>query len=378
MEQRKYQICTNCVMDTSDPEIKFDENGRCDFCDNFYNTILPNWHPDETGKRELEAIVQKIKEHGRGRKYDCIIGVSGGVDSSYLLYYSKAVLGLNPLAFTVDNGWNLNVAVENIEKLVRKLGIDLYTEVVDWNEMKDLQVAFLKSQVPYQDLPQDQAIFAGLYNYAAKHGFKYILTGANYSMEGVKPPYEWTYLSDLRMLKDIHRKFGKGKLKTYPLCGMFRKRFYYRYIRGMKEIHPLNMIPYEKEDAIRTLKEKYDWEKYENKHYENIFTRFYEGYWLPKKFGYDKRRIYLSNMVLTGQMTREQALEELSRSPYSEKDALEDLEYVAKKLSIKREDIIDLMEGEKKTFKDYKNSAWLLKGFIRTAKLFGIEKRNFR
>jgi len=378
MKEREYQVCNNCVMDTSDPEISFDYNGRCDFCDNYYNSILPNWHPDDTGKAELEKVVKKIKEDGRNKEYDCIIGVSGGVDSSYLLYFAKVVLGLRPLAFTVDTGWNLNVAVENIEKLVKKLNIDLYTEVVNWQEMKDLQRAFLKSQVPYQDLPQDHAIFAGLYNYAHKKKIKYVLTGANFSTEGVKPPYEWTYINDIRMIKDIHKKYGKVKLRTFPLCGMFKNRLYYRYLRGLKVIHPLNYTKYEKDEAIHILKEKYDWEKYENKHYENIFTRFYEGYYLPKKFGYDKRRCYFSNLILTGQITRDEAIIMLDNPAYDEKIAMEDLEYVAKKLDFSKKELISLIEGENKTFRDYRSNAWLLKTAIRIAVLFGHEKRLFR
>lgn len=253
MGDRQYQVCTNCVMDTTDPEIKFDENGRCDFCDNYYNTILPSWHPDEKGEKELKAIAEKIKVEGKGKKHDCIIGFSGGVDSSYLAYIAKVKLGLRPLMLSVDTGWSIDVANENIDKLIKSLNLDLETIVVDWKEMKDLQAAFFKSQVPYQDTPQDHAIFAGLYNYAAKHGIKYILTGGNYSTEGVKPPQEWTYLNDIRMIRDIHKEFGKQPLRTFPLCGMFKYRIYYRYFKGMRVIRPLNMVPYHKEEAIALL-----------------------------------------------------------------------------------------------------------------------------
>ncbi|MCD4679410.1 MAG: 7-cyano-7-deazaguanine synthase, partial [Bacteroidales bacterium] len=226
MNEREYQICSNCVMDTTDPEIKFNKDGRCDFCDNYYNSILPSWHPDEVGAKELQAIVEKIKKDGESKKYDCIIGLSGGVDSSYLAYIAKEKLELRSLMLSVDTGWNLNVANENVQKLIKSLNLDLETIVVDWEEMKDLQVAFLKSQVPYLDTPQDHAIFAGLYNYAAKNGIKYVLTGGNYSTEGVKPPQEWTYLNDIRMIKDIHKRFGKLPLKTFPLCGMFKYRIF--------------------------------------------------------------------------------------------------------------------------------------------------------
>lgn len=378
MGDRKYQVCTNCVMDTTDPEIKFDENGRCDFCDNYYNTILPSWHPDEKGEKELFDIVEKIKSEGRGKKYDCIIGFSGGVDSSYLAYIAKVKLGLRPLMLSVDTGWNINVADENIENLIKHLNLDLETLVVNWEEMKDLQVAFFKSQVPYQDTPQDHAIFAGLYNYASKHRIKYILTGGNYSTEGVKPPQEWTYLNDIRMIRDIHKKFGKQPLRTFPLCGMFKYRIYYRYFKGMRVIRPLNMVPYHKEEAIELLEREFGWKAYENKHYENIFTRFYEGYWLPEKFGYDKRKCYFSSEILSGQMTREEALEKLEQQPYDENTAKQDLEYIVERLEISKDDFIDLMNGPNKTFRDYHNSEKLLKSAIRLAMMVGIEKRNFR
>ncbi|MCI9132636.1 MAG: N-acetyl sugar amidotransferase [Lachnospiraceae bacterium] len=378
VQNGKYQICTNCVMDTSDPQITFDADGQCDFCKNYYSTIKPFWHPGEEGKKELLQIAETIKKDTQGKKYNCIIGMSGGVDSSYLTYIAKEVMGLNPLIFTVDSGWNLNIAVENIEKIVKALKLDMYTEVVNWQEMKDLQLAFFKSQVPYQDLPQDHAIFAGLYNYAVKNGIKYVLTGGNISTECVKPPLEWTYINDIRMIKDIHRKFGKKPLKTFPLCGMLKNRLYYRGIKGMKVIKPLDYIPYVKEDAIKLLEDRFGWQQYKNKHYENIFTRFYEGYYLPEKFGYDKRRCYFSSLILTGQMTREEALKELEENPYDEKQALEDRTFIAKKLGIGEKEFEQIIAGENKTYRDYKNQAGMLNFFIHIAQKVGIEKRNFR
>lgn len=376
--ERKYQMCNNCVMDTTDPEIIFDENGRCDFCDNFYNTILPSWDPDKIDEKKLQEMAEKIKKEGKGKKYDCIIGFSGGADSSYLAYIAKEKLGLRPLMLSVDTGWNIDDADENINKLIKHLNVDLEVIKVDWEEMKDLQVSFFKSQVPYQDTPQDHAIFAGLYNYAAKHGIKYILTGGNYSTEGVKPPQEWTYLNDIRMIKDIHKKFGKQPLKTFPLCGMFKYRIYYRYFKGMRVIHPLNMVRYNKEEAIGLLERKFGWQQYENKHYENVFTRFYEGYWLPKKFGYDKRKCYFSSEILSGQMTREEALETLNNQPYDEIVAMQDMEHIVERLGMRKEEFLKLMNGPNKTFRDYKNSEKILKTAIRLAMLVGMEKRNFR
>jgi len=365
-------------MDTTDSLIQFDHKGYCDHCNNYYNNILPNWHPNERGARQLQRVVDQIKRDGEGKSYDCIIGISGGVDSSYLLYYAKEILGLRPLAFAVDTGWNLNVAVENIEKIVKGLEIDLYTEVVNWKEMRDLQLAYFKSQVPYQDTPQDHVIFAALYNYASRSGIKYVLTGGNYSTECVREPIEWVYLNDLRQLKDIHKRFGTVALKSLPLCGMFKYRLYYRYFKGMKVVKPLDLIPYKKEDVIETLEERFGWQRYANKHFESIFTRFYEGYWLIKKFGYDKRRAHFSSLILTGQMTREEALNKLKEPPYDEELALEDLGYVAKKIGLTVDEFIQLMNGENKTYKDYKSNAWISQLAIKTAILLRMEKRQFR
>ena len=378
MGNREYQVCSNCVMDTSDSLIEFDEKGFCDHCNNYYHNILPNWHPDEKGAEELSKIVDKIKKAGKNKKYDCIIGLSGGVDSSYLLYYAVEKLGLRPLVLAADTGWNLNVAVENIEKLVKGLKLDLYTEVIDWNEMKDLQLAYFKAQVPYQDTPQDHAIFASLYNYAAKNGIKYVLTGGNYSTECVREPNEWVYLNDLRQIKDIHKKFGTRPLKNIPLCGMFKYRLYYRYFKGMKVVKPLDLIPYKKADAIALLHDKFGWEPYANKHFESVFTRFYEGYWLIKKFGYDKRRAHFSSLILTGQLTRAEALKRLSEPPYDETMAMQDLEYVAKKLGLTKDAFIEMMNGENKTFRDYQSTYFLIKTAIKVAQFFGLEKRQFK
>lgn len=375
---RKYQVCTNCVMDTSDSKIVFDEKGMCDHCHNYYENILPNWHPDETGAKELDKIVSKIKKDGEGKEYDCIIGLSGGVDSSYLAYYAVKKLGLRPLLFACDTGWNLDVADENVRKIVKGLGMPLYEETVNLEEIRDLQLAFFKAQVPYQDLPQDHVIFASLYNYAAKHGIKYVLTGGNNSTECVREPNEWVYGNDLKMIKDIHKKFGKRPLKTLPMCSMFKYRLFYRYFKGMKVVKPLDLIPYEKQDAIETLNREFGWEPYANKHYENLFTRFYEGYWMVKKFGYDKRRAYCSSLVLTKQLGREDALEILSQPPYSEEQAMKDMKSICEKLGIGVEEFKQLMAMENKTYKDYKNSEKLINFAIKLARLVGMEKRQFR
>lgn len=376
--KRKYQQCTHCVMDTTDSQIRFDENGVCDWCNDYYNNILPSWEKIRRDKDALKKAAEEIKKAGEGKKYDCIIGLSGGVDSSYLCYVAKELMGLRPLVYVVDTGWNLKIADENIDKIVHALKLDKYTEVINWDEMKDLQIAFLKSQVPYQDFPQDHAIFAGLYNYAVKNHIKYVLTGANNATECIRPPMEWVYINDIKFMKDIHKKFGRITLKTFPTCGMVKYRIIYPLLYGMKRVAPLNMVEYNKDGVKAFLQERFGWTPYDNKHYEDIFTRFYEGYYLPKKFGYDKRKTYLSNLILTGEITREQALEELEKAPYPEEVAMEDMRYIANKLGITVEEFKELMNGENKTFKDYRNSYGFIQFGTFVLRTLGIEKKQFR
>ncbi len=366
-------------MDTSDPYISFDERGWCDYCNNFHRNILPHWHTDEKGARELQPIIDRIKKHGKGKSHDCLIGLSGGIDSSYVAYIAKVKFGLRPMLFHVDAGWNSQEAVNNIEKLVDGLGLDLYTEVIDWEEMKDLQLAFFKAQVPHIDTPQDHAFFAGLYNFAAKNGFKYILTGANYSTECVREPLDWHYhASDLRQLKDIHKKFGKKPLKTFPTADILKFKLYYRFVKGVQVVKPLNYVPYIKEDAIKELISLFGWQTYPHKHYESRFTRFYEGYWLPTKFGFQKHRAHYSSLILTGQMTREDALARILRPAYDSNTIAQDFEYIAKKLEISTDELKELMNGQNKTYRDYKSRMSLIDLGTRVLTLTGAQRAIIR
>ena len=378
MEEREYLRCTQCVMDTTDSKISFDEHGVCDHCRNFETRIKPYWKPKENDFEGLEKLAKEIRKAGKGREYDCILGLSGGADSSYLAYIAKEVMHLRPLAFVVDTGWNLNVAVENIEKIVKGLDLDMYTEVVNWKEMADFQLSMFKASISSQDFPQDHAIFAGLYNYATKHHIKYVLTGSNSATEFIRPPLEWIYMNDLRMALDIHKKFGKVELKTFPLCNIWKYRIWYRYFLGMRRRFPLDYVVYDKAEAEELLHEKFGWTKYANKHYENVFTRFFEGYYLPHKFGYDTRKNVLSNEILVGTMTRDEALKILERPPYDPEQAELDKAYVAKKLGITTEEFDEIINQHNKTPADYKNSIWMLKVSVAVCRLLGIENRNMR
>ena len=302
------------------------------------------------------------------------------MDSSYLAYYAVRKLGLRPLFICVDTGWNLPVAEKNTNNIIDRLGVrDSVVNVkIDHEQMMDLQLAYFKSAVPYQDTPQDHVIFASLYNTAVKHGIKYVLTGGNYSTECVREPNEWVYWNDLRMIKDIHRRFGTKPMNKLPQCSMFKHRLYYRYFKGMRIIKPLNMIPYTKKDALALLKAEFDWEPYQNKHYESIFTRFYEGWWLINKFGYDKRKAHFSSLILTGQKTRDEALQELNHPPYSEETAMQDMKYIADNMGISTDEFMELMNLPNKSYKDYKNSFGLINLAIKVARIFGIERMQYR
>ena len=375
-----YRVCTKTIMDTTDPNIVFDNEGISDYYYNFQDTIKPNWHTDERGYKELMSTAEKIKVDGKNRDFDCIIGLSGGLDSSYATYVAKEVMGLRPLIFHVDAGWNTQQAVSNIEKLINGLGLDLYTEVIDWEEMKDLQVAFLKSQIPDQDLPQDYAFFSALYKFARKHRIKYVLTGSNYSTECCREPEEWGGYAgiDRVLVNDIHKKFGKSPLTSFPIVDIISYKIFYRYILGMKVFKPLNLVPFVKEEAEKLLEEKFGWEKFQHKHHESRFTRFYEDYWLPRKFGFHKRRAHFSSLVLTGQMTREDALERIKKPELSEQFLQQEFEYVAHKLDLTVPELQEIFEGENKTYRDYRNKRDLIGFGARSMRFLGLERRLFR
>jgi len=352
--KQKYTICSKTVMDTTDPDIYFDELGISNHYYTYYSRVKNRIEQGADAKIKLDAIIDQIKRVGKDQEYDCIIGVSGGTDSTYVAYKCKE-FGLRPLAVHFDNGWNSELAVSNIEKTLNKLEISLITYVIDWQEFSDLQVSFLKSSTPDIEIPTDHAIFALLYEIAAKHNIKYIMNGMNFRTESIMP-FAWSYGHiDWKYIKSIHRKFGNTKLSAYPHFS-FTKLLYYTFIKKIKYVSILNYIDFNKEEAQKFLADKLDWRDYGGKHHESVYTRIIQTYILPKKFNIDKRRAHLSNLILSGQITREEALKQLEKAPYSIDNCQDDIEYLTKKLRLTINEFNEIMESPNKTFKDYPNN----------------------
>ena len=367
------RMCVNCVMDTTDQKIEFDEHGVCDHCKTFYEKVLPTWRFGNHSVEQLENLTKKIKKAGKNRDFDCIIGMSGGIDSSYLVYVAKEILGLRPLVFHVDAGWNSRIAVTNIENIVDKLGLDLYTEVIDWEEMKDLQLAFLKSGVSHIDTPQDHSFFATMYKFANKHNVKNILTGANFSTECIRNPIEWMYYqSDTTQIRDIHNKFGERALSQFPLTSILWYKVWLPYFKDIKVHTPLNLMPYVKEDAKKLLIEKFDWQPYPQKHFESRFTKFYESYWLPERFGYDVRKVQLSSLILTEQMSRPEALRSLQKPSYNKEEIRQEIEFVANKLDISVDELNSYLQLPTKSYRDYRSQENIYRIGARIMKSLGL------
>ncbi|MCZ4242908.1 N-acetyl sugar amidotransferase [Pedobacter punctiformis] len=374
-----YQICQKTIMDTSDLNISFNEMGESDYFTNFRDNIVPNWKFGNNQQAFLHKMAEKIKSVKTGN-FDCILGISGGLDSSYAAYVVKEIMGLRPLLYHVDAGWNTHIASKNIDNLVQGLNLDLVTDVINWEEMKDLQLSFLKSQIPDQDIPQDAAFFSSLYRFARKYKIKYVITGGNFSTECCREPNDWGAYPgvDSRLIGNIHKQFGTKELKKFPIMDILDYKILNRYMYGIKVFTPLNYTPFVKIEAERLLARKFKWTPFQHKHHESRFTRFYEDYWLPNKFGYDRRKVHFSSLILTGQMTREEALIRISKPEMSQELLAVEFEYIADKLDLNRDQLMDIFNKPNKTAYDYPNKIRLIKIGSKMLRLFGKEKRLYR
>ena len=353
-----YRICSRCVMDTSDPSIAFDEQGVCNHCSTFLARRRGRMVEGASGLQLWEAVVARMKAAGRGHEYDCVVGISGGADSTYVTYL-LAKAGLRPLAVHLDNGWNSELATHNIERALKRLRVDLHTHVIDWEEFRDLQLSLLRASTPDSELPTDHAIFGLLLQMANAHGIRYVVTGMNYATESTNVP-DWTYSpADWRYIDGIHRKFGKATLRTYPHYGL-AYLFYTMALRRVRMVSPLNYLPYDRGAAIATLQQELDWRDYGGKHHESIYTRFFQSYILPRKFNINKRRAHFSDHIKIGRMTREEALLQLHQPPYDPALMDEDRQYVMKKLRLTPQEFESIMRSPRKTFRDYANNDWII------------------
>ncbi|MCK9275951.1 MAG: N-acetyl sugar amidotransferase [Syntrophales bacterium] len=354
MRENNYRICTRCIMDTSDPEIMFDGKGVCNHCREFDEITRKSWFAGEEGKKRLSLIINAIKSDGNGNEYDCIIGLSGGIDSSYMAVKVHE-WGLRPLVVHVDAGWNSELAVSNIEKIVKYCDYHLHTHVVNWEEMRDLQLAYLRSGIANQDVPQDHVFFASMYQFAVKHGIRYILSGGNIASESIFPKAWHGSAMDAINLKAIHRKYGERPLNTYTTISFFEYYIWYPFFKKLRTVRPLNYMNYNKMDAIDELTRAVGWRAYGRKHCESLFTKLFQNYYLPVKFGYDKRRPHLSSLIVAGQITREEALHQLDEPLYDKQELEDDINYFCKKMRISKKQFNDFISAPPHHYRDFKN-----------------------
>jgi N-acetyl sugar amidotransferase len=356
LHKQPYQVCKRTVMDTSDPLIYFDDSGICNHVSNYEN-IIRNWNiQNDSQDFVLERLVDTIKKESKGKEFDCIMGLSGGVDSSYMCYFVTQKLGLRALVVHVDTGWNSELAVNNIQNIVQKLNLELHTLVLDWEEIRDLQLSFFRASVANIDIPQDHSFIASLYQEANRFGIKYIMNGSNISTESILPS-AWGYdASDASHVVGVHKRFGTIPLKKFPIHTLYDSLFYYPILKQMKVVRPLNFIDYKKDNAKNFLMNEFGWRDYGGKHYESIFTKLFQAHYLPVKFGFDKRKAHLSSLIVTGQLTRDAAILELQKPLYDPIELERDIDYFVKKLGISKEEYISIMEQPPISYKYYQNS----------------------
>lgn len=352
-----YQVCNRCVMDTTDPDIEFDDEGVCSHCyraDKIFSQFPFNLTVEER-EIELKKILDNLKQEGKGKPYDCVIGLSGGVDSSYLAYLTKKVWGLRPIAIHVDNGWDSEIGIQNIERLCKTLEIDLRTYVIDFEEFRDIQLSFLYASTPDSEIPSDHAVFTMLGQFPAQNGVRVFLFGSNTATESTSVKAWSQGHSDWEYIKSVHNLFGHHKIKTFPHFGRL-ERYYWYQIKQISNITILDYVEYNKAEAKKTLIDEVGWKDYGGKHYESTYTKFFQAYILPEKFGYDKRRMHLTSLIHSGQITREKALDELQKPIYDAKELKEDRQYVLNNLRISEEEFQKIMHLPKKTIDDYRSN----------------------
>jgi len=369
--------CSRCVMNTEcDAEIQFNDSGVCNHCIRYKSLLPSRVLSGEAGELALKTLVSKIKKKGSGKQYDCLIGVSGGVDSSYVAYLTRE-LGLRPLAVHFDNGWNSELAVSNITSLLNQLNIDLITCVIDWEMFRDLQLAFLRASTPDGEIPTDHAINALLWKTAVDHNIKFIISGMNFATESITVP-SWAYgHSDWKYIRDVQKKFGRKRLKNYPHFSLFWL-MWANIFHGVRTVSLLNYVDYSKDSAQKTLTSNFDWTPYEGKHFESVYTRFFQGYVLPKKFSIDKRYGHYSDLINAGQMRREEALDLLHLPTYNKEAQNSDREYVIKKLAISVKEFDEIMKLPIKSFRNYKNQytqVQMLRGLVNLLRRIGLYAR---
>ena len=378
MSKRPYQVCTCCVMDTSDEDITFDENGVCMRCKEYQARILPEWAFGRGHEAELHALLSSIKKSGEGKPYDCILGLSGGLDSSYMLHLAVTEWGLRPFVFHIDCGWNLPVAEENIKRLTDKLGVELHVEKMDWNELREMQLAWFRTGLESLDAPQDHAFIALIDRFSRELGVKYILNGYNIATEIIADPASWNKgagpTGDSTYMKDVIRKHCSIPIRHYTFTTGFKHKLYLPYVLGVKTVKPLNLVPFTRAEMIVTLSREYGYEPYGQKHFEDLITKFLEGWWSPTRFGHDIRRAQLSSLVVTGQMPRDEALKILEQPPLTEEESHELFVEVARRLEISEDELMAFHDMPECT-EHFKSQEFVYNLGIRLYELLGLEKR---
>ena len=375
---RPYQICKCCVMDTTDEDITFDSNGVCMRCNEYRERIEPEWNHGKGHEKELQDLITAIKKSGEGKEYDCILGLSGGLDSSYMLHLAVTQWGLRPFVFHIDAGWNLPVAEENIKRLTDKLGVKLHTDTMDWNEMREMQLAWFRTGLEMLDAPQDHAFISLIDRYAKELGIKYILNGYNICTEIVADPVSWERGSgptgDGTYIKDVVKKHCAIPIKNYTYTSGFKHKFVNPYLKGIKTVKPLNLVEFTRASMVETLEKEYGYVPYGQKHFEDLITKFLEGWWQPTRFGHDIRRAQLSSLVVTGQISRDEALKILEQTPLTEDESKELFSEVARRLEISEDELMKLHEMPECTEK-FKSQEKLYNFGIRLYEKLGLEKR---